>query len=250
MFDEIKKVCNLVSKEAAKSYAQKTNKKFKEGGKDSPRINDLKEQIEALCAQHDIVPSFGPVQSGFETPDGKIIDFIAFNQAFYKQAPILGKFTDKLLGMFTIEEKGNSLTVKGVQNFSELAPCLASYFVGSEITFAVSILDGAILELQGCQVAGGSRDEEGRILLDVNIEHELTMNDLIHEIVHVKVPEEIQKKVSHTFIDQIGNEVEKRLKIPIKKPLSIIDSLKEEYLKILTAFKELDQDLLKSNLFS
>jgi hypothetical protein len=78
MFDEIKKVCNLVSKEAANSYAKKTNKKFKEGGKGDPDFNQLKEEIETLCVQHDIIPYFGPVQSGVEIPDGKIIDFIAF----------------------------------------------------------------------------------------------------------------------------------------------------------------------------
>jgi hypothetical protein len=65
--------------------------------------------------------------------------------------------------------------------------------------------------------------------LDVNIEHEPTLNTIIHEIVHAKVPEGIQRKVSHTFIEQITNEVENGLKIPLEKPLGAIDSLKKEY---------------------
>jgi hypothetical protein len=68
---------------------------------------------------------------------------------------MLSKFIEKLAGMFTIEEEGNSLTVKGVQSFTKPAPCSASYFVGSEITYAVDLTNGKICELSGYQEAGG-----------------------------------------------------------------------------------------------
>jgi len=105
---------------------------------------------------------------------------------------------------------------------------------------------GKILKLRGHQEGGSSLGHNGEILVGLNIEYEVLLEVIIHEIVHAKWPEEIpQQKIHHEMIDKMANEIQKKLDLPLKTPISEIPQLKRERLQILRAFEYFDKALGK-----
>ena len=235
----------------AKTYlqmSQKVSKEFQDDHKDI-NLSSIKPIIESLCKKYGITAEHGSIRSGIKTPTGETIEFMAFTQAFWKYAPALTEFVSNLSRLFVIEAQGTKLEIRSRKPFDKTDLCQAGYFVQGETIYAVNLANGRILKLSGYQKGGGGRNLEGKIAIEANIEYDISVNDLIHELVHAKLPEEIsQYYIPHNQIDKITDEIEKRLRFPMTSPISEVTPLKEERLQILELFKKFDEDLWKLEL--
>lgn len=251
MLEEIKKNSNYISRKMAKAYSQMSQKVSKEFQDDHEDIDlsSIKPIIESLCKKHGITAQHGSIRSGTKTPTGQTIEFMAFTQSFWRYAPALTEFISDLSRSFIIEAQGTKVKIRSGKPSDRTDSCRAGYFVQGETTYAVDLANGQILKLSGYQKAGGGRNPDGKIAIELNIEYDIAVNDFIHELIHAKLPEEIQQyNIPHDQIDEITNEIERQLKIQMTSPISEIASLKEERLQILEIFNRFDKDLRKLGL--
>lgn len=185
-------------------------------------------------------------------PDGKEINFIAITQSFSKHAPILTEFVTAVSRSFVILVEGNgpSLRIRSAGPSDEVSLHLSSYFVQSEETFAINLVDGKIIKLDGYQSGGAGRDPDGKIVVELNLEGDTTFGDLIHELIHVKIPEMIpQAKMPHGQFDMIASQILKRLKISAKHSIFEEKELAKEKGKIIEVFNQFNENLRDANLF-
>ncbi len=241
-----KRICNAVSKEWADNYIKMTGKEpVLKGSDHGMEIEGLRKKIEALCETFSITPFPQTVQSAMRNPNGEWIPFAALSQAFEKGAPVLTNFIGELAGLFDVESGGeeNKVKIKATLQ-SDTAKYSGSYFLGPDEIYAVHLETGEILKFRGRQVGGATTCDDGKMFVSFNVESEILLEDMVHEIVHAKWPEEIpQNKVRHESIDLISNEVVKRLHLSLAVPLSEIPSLREERSEIEKVFWSFDKAL-------
>jgi hypothetical protein len=183
------------------------------------------------------------VERGIQVANG--YPFLALTQGFEKEAPILTKFVVQLAGLFEILPGQKEVTIRGTSR-NAASKCLASYFIAGEEIYAISLATGKILKFTGRQEGGSSLGDNREILVGLNIEYEVLPENMIHEIIHAKWPKEIpQEKIHHEMIDEMANEIRKRLDLHLKAPVSEIAVLKREQSQILRTFKNFDKALGK-----
>jgi hypothetical protein len=245
MFETIKKVCALNSEEIASKYLLMRGKEAE--GRDLEKTQWITSQlknIENLCNEHDIHPSFGIISSTIKDPDGKRIDVSVFVQTFAHNAPNLGELITDLAALFDLERTVEDIRLIDQKPTSQHVVFRAEYFVSSHAFFAVNLASGKLMNIEGQHIGGTSKETEGKATISLNLEIEPSMGDLVQEIVKTKLQEELDRSdFPERLHAEINERVKKEMKISPTNPFHEMDKIKEERSQVFDKFKRFDENL-------
>ncbi len=249
-FQNIKLICTMISKLKAQELTEQL-------GWDFPDISDAEtnlvisktKEIEEILKNRGLGGVHGPVRSGSQDQDGNWIEFIALTQTVNKEAPKLRDILNEISRTFKIEKVDKEkISVIGV--YDEKSPDLiktAEYFIGPEHIYAVNLNKKKIMKLKGRQTGGASESEEGGII-GFDAEAVSNMETIIHELVHLKLPDEMSQIAGVSIAEASIDDISKGIVEEIKKQEYYDDFLndpriEEERKNILEAFELVNADL-------
>lgn len=248
--ETIKLLCTAFSKENAIKYKMIRGGSATENNKLSKEIEFIlskKNDILKLGISYGIGGSHGPVFSGTEV-NGERINFCAFVQTFEIEAPKLHKLANDIGRIFEIQilRKNNKTHLKVIsppQKDVSDTFIRAYYSISGEEYYAIDMKSGKLYSLTGREIGGAGPVEDGWVL-DIDVESLISLDVLIHEIVHAKLPEDIQQ-YAHENIELISNEITKNL-VEYGYDINLNDQyLNEERIKALMTFQKFNDDLKK-----
>ncbi len=209
MFDSIKEICEAVSCGWANAYLKSVEKDtLKEDELLTFHKNILKkkDQIEKIANECNIKAECVTSQSGSEI-NGKYIEFMALIQGFEMQVSKLLEIVNILGKSFEIKFTKNKLTISSPKNEQKNAFKTANYFISSNEWYAIDLKSKELVKMKGRKLGGATLiDDDWKF--SANIEAVLSLDTIIDEILHTKLPEEIQQQ--HINIDMISDKLIKK----------------------------------------
>jgi len=251
MFDNIKPICSLISK--AKGMGYKNALQKGSVGKDDidadvEAILKKEDKILSIAKKYDIHAWHSPVRSGSEI-NGEHKEFYAFMQYFEINAPLLLDLANYLGQQFkfqVIKKRDGtiSLNIASTGEGSRINTfASANYFITCEEFFGVDLSSKKLVQISGYNCAMASPTEKGWAL-GVNLEVPLSLDNLLHEIIHAKCPDEV-KQSPHINIDLITDGICKKFSESGFNDLLNEPQLEEERIHAKAAFNKFDSALGK-----
>lgn len=247
MFHGIKRMCALSSEQLARQYARIKKKDFfdRKNEKTQRSLVQLRKRAEKLARRHRIHMFHEPTTSRVRNLNGGWINIMGFAQYFSREAPLLSEFLNELEAMVEIDPEVGRIRFFGMGVRSPSDFFAAEYFISSEEIYALNLASGEIFQFKGRQIGAVTRGSDGKPVIRLNLERELSMGNLIYEVVCAQWPEHLsQEKISHDLIDPIRVKAEKQLNLSGKAPIVEVDPLRGERSQISDRFKPLDEALM------
>jgi hypothetical protein len=253
-FQDIKRVCASISKLNANDLAKQFGRSISgEGDPEADLMISREDELEELLKKRGLIAACGPITSGAYDEHGKWIDFVSLTQVFTKEAPILKALLNEVSRHFSIQIETNDRTKVGGVNevrlmvgaYDEECGDLidnANYFLTSERTCAFDLTNMKIIEINGCQAGGAGQGESGASI-ELNVENGLDANAIIHELVHLKWPEDIPQ--TEHDITEVATQVTQQLVRQGFDGFLKDEKVEAERQEALNAFALFDTDLRK-----
>jgi hypothetical protein len=241
-FENIKTLCSLMSKGKATEYKKMAGLGQNDIDPEISSILSRQEELTRVLEKRGVGGSHGPVTSGYQDENGNWLNFVALVQLFYVDAPRLKEILNEISRTFRVDVmEGQKVTVTG--GYDEQAPDLlmaAHYFIGAEELYAVELPTGKLTKITGRQTGGGYFEGDGAVL-ELIAEEAPTLDTIIHEIIHIRLPEELGQH--EQIVDKIAVQLTDILgSFGYDQPLKMRE-IEDERSQVLEVLQVLDADL-------
>jgi len=246
MYENLKKVCSLISEANALRFQESMGQSVSEPEPEVMRVLGAASQIETLAEIRSIWGFQGTTRSGVQDKEGTYIEFSAFTQVFQIDAPeLLGVVNEiaKLFSLTVSEKEGERASLRITGEYDPNAPdffAKAHYFVGAEEISAVDLHSGKVLTLRGRHTGGVYMEAEGGVI-GFDIEEKATFDTIVHELVHRKWPEQLPHQ--EALVARVATEIHQKLSAEGLEIILYDEKIDDERNEAIKAFQWFDSAL-------
>ncbi len=243
-FENIKKVCVLLSKQNATAFfAEQLGEEYSGGVEtEIDPIMKKENEINDILKKRNLFGVQGPATSGMRDKEGKWMKLVALTQTFNKDAPELKNFLNKVSKSFKIETKSDG-KFDVIDSCDEKSPDLidiANYIVSSDDTYALNLTSKKIMKLKVRQKGSASQTKYGAIV-ELNVETIPDVESIAHNLTNLKLPDNTAKK--DEIVKNISCKVAEVLKKQGYNDFLNNQKIQEERSMAIEAFESFDNDL-------